>query len=245
MSTVGVLVYLDGARSFRSWDGEMVRAFVCFSIDGHLVRVSTAYHQGLPSAMGLAEANAGRSTPFPSTPVRQQLVPEGFDTPRAASPLSFVEEYLLSAATPAAGDEAHTISACELTRHNVSEAEISVVEEVVPWESAANAAVFTAPSKSRLADCAGQGSDFGAMGAHAHGRSMMTDKDNVASVAERNTNISAALGLALPRDRDLFPTVTMHSADTEVCKCIATNSNSFHHNLFEFLSRHVICERYG
>ncbi|CAN0467250.1 unnamed protein product, partial [Hapterophycus canaliculatus] len=51
MSTVGVLVYLDGSRPFRSWDGDMVRALVSFSVDGRLVRVATGpVPQAAPSA---------------------------------------------------------------------------------------------------------------------------------------------------------------------------------------------------
>ncbi|CAM9734842.1 unnamed protein product, partial [Phaeothamnion confervicola] len=39
-STVGILVYLDGAQVFQSWDGEMVRAHVTFSVGGRPVRVA-------------------------------------------------------------------------------------------------------------------------------------------------------------------------------------------------------------
>ncbi|CAN0183977.1 unnamed protein product, partial [Ectocarpus sp. 8 AP-2014] len=48
MTTVGVLVYLDGSRPFRSWDGDMVRALVSFSVDGRLVRTSAALGLALP-----------------------------------------------------------------------------------------------------------------------------------------------------------------------------------------------------
>jgi hypothetical protein len=33
-STIGVLVFLDGANAFQSWDGELVNAKVTFSVDG-------------------------------------------------------------------------------------------------------------------------------------------------------------------------------------------------------------------
>eukprot|EP00953_Heterococcus_sp_UTEX-ZZ885_P028790 15346-Heterococcus_DN1.PRE.1 len=36
-STIGVLVFLDGANAFQSWDGELVNAKVTFSVDGRPV----------------------------------------------------------------------------------------------------------------------------------------------------------------------------------------------------------------
>ncbi|CAN0022314.1 unnamed protein product, partial [Choristocarpus tenellus] len=38
-STVGVLVYLDGSNPIRSWDGDMVRALVTFTVDGQSVKI--------------------------------------------------------------------------------------------------------------------------------------------------------------------------------------------------------------
>ncbi|CAN0427350.1 unnamed protein product, partial [Discosporangium mesarthrocarpum] len=54
-STVGVLVYLDGSRPFRSWDGDMVRALVTFTVDGRLVQVTAP---PCPPAPAMAAAGA-------------------------------------------------------------------------------------------------------------------------------------------------------------------------------------------
>jgi hypothetical protein len=43
-STIGVLVFLDGANAFQSWDGELVNAKVTFSVDGRPVDMGLQQH---------------------------------------------------------------------------------------------------------------------------------------------------------------------------------------------------------
>lgn len=188
-STVGVLVYLDDSRFFRSWEGDMVRALVCFSVDGRLVHIATAY----------------------------------------APPMQLPS--LLSAAV-----------GTSLPRAGASPCYVPTAEDVVPWEHTAAAATASAANtpyapvfhehgahigKGKIGGITGAGFPDGMPGVPSFTQAGVSGR--VGGVLGRPGDISpapvagggpaasaAALGLALPDDRDLFPTVTIHSTNTEV-----------------------------
>lgn len=214
MSTVGVLVYLDGSRSFRSWDGDMVRALVCFNVDGRLVRIASGHVPPSLAAtvVGVAgvgngefdpERNAGNA-PRSQHQQHQQQPPED-GPPPPPSPL------------PEASDAPSNLPP--------SWAAGGASEETAPWEVAAASAAMVpigppgGPGYKRDLGVAGrvgrganslrvpgaQGRGGGAAGGRGGGMPQVPAP-----------GASAALGLALPKDRDLFPTVTIHSPNTEV-----------------------------
>lgn len=199
MSTIGVLVYLDGSRSFRSWDGDMVRALVCFSVDGRLVRVASAV---APQNLQHHLQPVSVRSPPPPPPANLQ--------PLLAS---------TSAVTPNG----------------------SWAEEIAPWEAAARAAAAAAGSGVGVtlhqpagvtADAGGPA--YGSGGAAYAGSRMAGAAGGVTHLVGASSTVrvgasaeqaaaasggaSAALGLALPKDRDLFPTITIHSANTDVSR---------------------------
>ncbi|CAM9396168.1 unnamed protein product [Ectocarpus sp. 12 AP-2014] len=251
MTTVGVLVYLDGSRPFRSWDGDMVRALVSFSVDGRLVRVATApagpAQAPLPAAGGggggggvppaailllrqkqQQQQQQQQPPPLVYGPQPPQQHP-GLMSPVVALPPPQLQQASATLAASAAayaaagpgggGGGVHVQQECGV------EACLSPpppppgcppVEEVAPWEVAAAgaAAAAAATSGARLikkGGGGGTGADSGtaapALGIGGGGGTMLPP-----AVPET----SAALGLALPKDRDLFPTVTIHSPNTEV-----------------------------
>lgn len=113
--------------------------------------------------------------------------------------------------------------------------EVQSAEEVAPWEPAAMAAAATTAVSAGVGqlhvdsrETAGWcslggvrgvgGVNQGAVVVHgAPTAAAATGELRVEGMAERGGSASAALGLALPKDRDLFPTVTIHSGNTEVC----------------------------
>ncbi|CAM9373618.1 unnamed protein product [Ectocarpus fasciculatus] len=243
MTTVGVLVYLDGSRPFRSWDGDMVRALVSFSVDGRLVRVATGpagpAQAPLPAGGG---GGGGGGVPKAAMLLRQQQqqpppplvygpqpLPQqqpGLMSPMVALPPPQPQQqasatFAASAAAAGPGGGAggggvqqeHGKEAC---LSPVAPGCLPPVEEVAPWEAAA-AGAAAATSGSRLIRKGGGGRGGGvgaASGAAAPAVGIGRGGGTMLPAAVPET--SAALGLALPKDRDLFPTVTIHSPNTEI-----------------------------
>ena len=242
MSTVGVLVYLDGSRPFRSWDGDMVRALVCFSVDGRLVRVATGPVPQAPTAAAAAAAALavpavsggavvppplqqpsvyGPPSPPPTSPTRVQR-PQASEAPTACATAAGAP----SAAAVVGQGAGEQQEEGEGGREVLSPSSWSPpVEEIAPWEVAAASAAASAAAAAASAAAAataavgeahlaggGGGGGVEGFGRAAPGAAGVRRVVTPAAVPET----SAALGLALPKDRDLFPTVTIHSANTEV-----------------------------
>lgn len=234
MSTVGILVYLDGSRAFRSWDGDMVRALVCFSVDGRLVRVATGHAPPAatastpgaavgsgPVGAGSAVAAALASVPPPLQHQQQQPVVFGPPPPPPPFPLQPLPANAVTgscaSAVGGAPPEAVTLPSSSLT----------ATEEIAPWELAAASAAAAAAAGAG----AGGSGHGGHLGGGARGVTtgtgacpgVVADGSAVggrrAAAVPMSPGASAALGLALPKDRDLFPTVTIHSSNTEVRLC--------------------------
>lgn len=222
MSTVGVLVYLDGSRPFRSWDGDMVRALVCFSVDGRLVRVATGPVPQAAAANAISATVPGVGGSFPQqqhpvaygpppieTPEPQELVVEA-DTPTTApSPAALIEEAQEESPRQHGGGD--DLFSPPPSPWSLPE------EEMAPWEVAA------AEATSARALGGGGAADFGRASTADQGPRVVPAFGGVTAMTPAVVpppplvpEISAALGLALPKDRDLFPTVTIHSANTEV-----------------------------
>ncbi|KAG5182183.1 hypothetical protein JKP88DRAFT_186372 [Tribonema minus] len=62
-STIGVLVFLDGSKVIPSWDGEMVTAYITYSVDGQPVR-TTQRPQALLAAAQAAASAAAAAEPY-------------------------------------------------------------------------------------------------------------------------------------------------------------------------------------
>lgn len=196
VSTVGVLVYLDGSRSFRSWDGEMVRAHVCFSVNGRLVKVFARPDHAVSGA-GVDAAHG--------VPSRN---PTACSTDAAVSSKAIGRNLPVEAGTTA--------------------------EEMAPWESVAKAAsgMGLDTSTLRIEESSGRGQAGASVSAPppspvagqitrgfagANGGATTRGAPKMRNVAAHgDPGVSAVLRLALPKDRDLFPTVTIHSPNTEV-----------------------------
>ena len=239
MSTVGVLVYLDGSHPFRSWDGDMVRARVYFSVDGRLVHVSPGL--GPPIAPDGSAGNGSSSAVFPdddpSAPQQEELeqvteyVPSPLPSSFSPQPRSDGVSAGLTAGVDGEGADEEELSTSDS-------------EEVAPWEAAAASAVAGAMAGSVNGGCFGgvmdeeSGAIVNVAGTEVLRKAVPASRAREAhrkvqggAVAEEREighelaslptaslapGGSAALGLALPKDRDLFPTVTIHSAKTEV-----------------------------
>lgn len=231
MSTVGVLVYLDGSSPFRSWDGDMVRALVCFSVDGRLVRVATGPVPQAPSAAALSVPAVTGGAVAPQV---QQATVYGPPPPPPTSPTRDParrrpQASTAAGASAAAGAPSAAMVVGDGTQQRREEGQgggggmlspssgSPPVEEIAPWEIAAASAAATAAAaaaavhEAHLAGGGGGGGGEEVVGRAAPSRGVSRV---VAPAAVPET--SAALGLALPKDRDLFPTVTIHSANTEV-----------------------------
>lgn len=173
-STVGVLVYLDDSRFSRSWDGDMVRALVCFSVDGRLVRIATGH------APPLLSAAIGAS--LPREGVSPCYAPTAEVTAAAAATSRYAPVFHQPGAHVGTGEI-----------RGITGAGFPDGMPGVPFMQAGVS---------------------GTIGSNVIGR---PGKSSRAPVAEGGPAASAAaLGLALPGDRDLFPTVTIHSTNTEV-----------------------------
>ncbi|CBN77895.1 conserved unknown protein [Ectocarpus siliculosus] len=163
MTTVGVLVYLDGSRPFRSWDGDMLQQ---------------------ASATFAASAAAGPGEGGGGVHVQQDHGEEACLSPPPPPP------------------------------------DCPPVEEVAPWEVAAAgaAAATAATSSARLIKNGGGGGGGGGAGASsgAAAPALGIGRGGGTMLPPDVPETSAALGLALPKDRDLFPTVTIHSPNTEI-----------------------------
>ncbi|CAB1100163.1 unnamed protein product [Ectocarpus sp. CCAP 1310/34] len=253
MTTVGVLVYLDGSRPFRSWDGDMVRALVSFSVDGRLVRVATGpaglAQAPLPAGAG---AGAGGGVPPAAMLLRQQqqqqqpqspLVygpqpPQEQQQPGLMSPVMALPPPQLQQASATLAASAAAYAAAgpgeggggggeRVQQEHGEEVCLSPpppppgcppVEEVAPWEvAAAGAAAATAATCSaRLIKKGGGGEGGAGASSGAAAPALGIGRGGGTMLPPAVPETSAALGLALPKDRDLFPTVTIHSPNTEI-----------------------------
>ena len=249
MSTVGVLVFLDGSHPFRSWDGDMVRARVYFSVDGRLVHVSPGLgppiapdgSAGDGSSSAVFNDDEDCSSPKPQ-PQEQELEEVAEYVPSPLPPS------ILRPPRPGAGGEDGAGADEE------GDVSTSDSEEVAPWEAAAASAVAGARAGSVNGACFGgvMDEESGAIvnvagtkilrmavpacraraaarsaegrkarGKEGEGGKVVEEREIGQELASLPTAAlapggSAALGLALPKDRDLFPTVTIHSSKTEV-----------------------------
>lgn len=213
MSTVGVLVYLDGSRSFRSWDGDMIRALVCFSVDGRLVRVSTpgsSQHQQQPQQQQQHQQQLQQRQQCPSTAARIAVSNSAVDNAGSngthcsnINKNAVVQQQGLAAPPlpPLPPLPLPPVTAPGVVSFGPMDL-APMAQEVAPWEPAATAAIASASS--------GVGSAFGGLGGTMNAVAGAHDE------RQEGAGASAALGLALPKDRDLFPTVTIHSSNTEV-----------------------------
>lgn len=258
MTTVGVLVYLDGSRPFRSWDGDMVRALVSFSVDGRLVRVATG--PAGPAQAPLPAGGGGGGVPPAAMLLRrqQQQQQPGLMSPVVALPPPQLQQ---ASATLAASAAAYAAAGpgggggVHVQQEHGEEACLSPpppppgcppVEEVAPWEVAAAgaAAAAAATSGARLIKKGGGGGGGAGTSSGAAAPALGIGQGGGAMLPAVVPETSAALGLALPKDRDLFPTVTIHSPNTEVCFLRRVSDRGY---LFlvvqEFLER--ICVRLG
>ncbi|CAM9377028.1 unnamed protein product [Ectocarpus sp. 4 AP-2014] len=225
MTTVGVLVYLDGSRPFRSWDGDMVRALVSFSVDGRLVRVATGPAGPAQAPLPAAGGGGGGGGGVPPAAMllrrqqqqQQQQQQPGLMSPVVALPPPQSQQASATLAAYAAagpGGQEHSEEAC--LSPPPPPPGCPPVQEVAPWEVAAAgaAAAAAATSGARLIKKGGEGGTGAASGAAPPALGIGRGGGTILPPAVPET--SAALGLALPKDRDLFPTVTIHSPNTEI-----------------------------
>ena len=247
MSTVGVLVYLDGSHPFRSWDGDMVRARVYFSVDGRLVHVSPGL--GPPIAPDGSSGDGSSSAVFPDEDPPAAAAAAAA-APRREEEVEQVTEYVPSP-LPGSASIARQLRSEDALAAGVDggeadegDASTSESEEVAPWEAAAASAVAGARAGSVNGGCFGgvmdeeSGAIVNVAGTEVLRKAVPASRARKAQrsveggavveegeIGEELASLpvvslapggSAALGLALPKDRDLFPTVTIHSAKTEV-----------------------------
>ena len=144
MSTVGVLVYLDGSHPFRSWDGDMVRARVYFSVDGRLVHVSPGL--GPPIAPDGSSGDGSSSAVFPDEDPPAAAAAAAA-APRREEEVEQVTEYVPSP-LPGSASFARQLRSEDALAAGVDggeadegDASTSESEEVAPWEAAAASAV--------------------------------------------------------------------------------------------------------
>ena len=185
-SIVGILVYLDGANAFQSWDGEMVNAHVTFSINGR---------------------------PISSKPQQNQA-------PLVGDPLSSSSNSNSSALPP-------------LSRHR------STGVSSNSMHSNGNSMMHNSISNTSGAMLNGGGSGVHAMESSST-NSSNNNSSNVGPPALANgltrsaPAMRAAIGpdgssvqpfaVALPKDGDLFPTLTLLSPNTQVfCRFCAAD----------------------
>lgn len=260
VSTVGVLVYLDGSRPFRSWDGDMVRALVCFGVDDRLVRVATGPTPQAPphNGGGVQPQQQPQQQPLvygppPPPPPQVPLVPAPLPmVPTEAAASAAVLPPQLSQADAPPGEGAAVVAAppAAVVAGGGGEAQQQqqqgaggqellpcppAEEEIAPWASAAASAALEASGTHLSGGRGGAGggargggaaaaasTSVGVVGIATPGlgpRGSATAVGGGGAVVSSVVAVpetSAALGLALPKDRDLFPTVTIHSANTEV-----------------------------
>ncbi|CAN0446722.1 unnamed protein product, partial [Ascophyllum nodosum] len=240
VSTVGVLVYLDGSRSFRSWDGDMVKALVCFSVDGRLVRVANGLVRSppyvYPRGPVVKQAPVRPRTPHVHRQQQRQRTSPVFGSPPPPPPSS-----------PMASGQQSPIIAVTGTPSSLAEGEAEAWsssspssappdEEVAPWDfpaasaaaaatASASAATPSAPLPCAHGEHLVSSAAEGFRGAGLSGRTPVMSavsspqagavdplsRPGMTAPAPVASRVSAVLGLALPRDRDLFPTITMHS----------------------------------
>lgn len=273
MSTVGVLVYLDGSRPFRSWDGDMVRALVCFSVDGRLVRVATgpAPQAAAAAAPSVTVPGVGGTFPQQQQHQRSPVVygPPPSPMPTLQPPVD-PQPLVLEADTPTTastlgggrgggGDAGEGPGGASQQQHEGEEDLLSPPpspwsppqEEMAPWEIAAAEATSARGVEGGGAVTFGRGPAVAGPGARASATGVGGGTPAVAASAV--PEISAALGLALPKDRDLFPTVTIHSSNTEVrafvqygfsiCCCGGLEEGCFAVNDTRIVCPFALCER--
>lgn len=254
MSTVGVLVYLDGSHPFRSWDGDMVRARVYFSVDGRLVHVSPGL--GPPIAPdGSAAGDGSSSAVFPDEDASAADDDNGndHDDTRQKEAEQEMEQFAEYVPSPQPGSASFSqqlradgtlAGGLDGAGADDEDASTSDSEEVAPWEAAAASAVAGARAGSVNGGCFGgvmdeeSGAIVNVAGTDVLRKAVPASRGRKAQRRVEGGTVveegeighelaslptvslapggSAALGLALPKDRDLFPTVTIHSAKTEV-----------------------------